>query len=96
MQTDPSLAADMLAKGLPVVTKSGNQVTIQGTGQPNETVHLVIKNRADNSVVEDVTGQLDEDGYRKYGPITLANGNYTIRITKEATGTFSEINVTVP
>jgi hypothetical protein len=83
-------------KTLPTVSKSGNQVTIEGSGQPNETVRLVIKNDATNTVVVDETGQLDGTGHRTYGPITLANGNYTITVTKVATGVFHNLDVTIP
>jgi hypothetical protein len=96
MLPDPITTPVEALKALPIVTKMGNQVTIEGNGQPNETVRLVIKNSATNAVVVDETGQLDENGYRSYGPITLANGDYTITVTKTATGVSSEINVTIP
>lgn len=92
----PTLEEEMAAKALPTVEKSGNNVTIRGSGQGGETIHLVITNNATGVNVIDETGNLPPDGQGTYGPFTLADGNYTITITKVATGVSHEIALIIP
>ncbi|MDY3560610.1 hypothetical protein R5W23_001855 [Gemmata sp. JC673] len=87
--------ADLLTKATPLISASGNKITITGYASAGETLTLVIQNNATQAIEVNQTNTLPA-GTNTYTSPDLPNGTYTVTITDAATGVQFVKTVTVP
>lgn len=88
-------STDRLTKATPLISATGNKVTIRGYASAGETLTLVIQNNATQAIEVNRTITLSE-GNHTYTSPDLPAGTYTITITDAATGVQFVQTVTVP